>query len=120
DTQSPEAEQDLGSHGGLIIRVGPEDYLVAGQGMIVTFEPASEPSTPVCGGGERTSATPCRPASGPALSAGIDSDWEGTFDAAGTWIPGRALNGDQTHQGRHLRLAPGQFQIQRVRLYQYR
>jgi beta-galactosidase GanA len=119
DTQAPEAEQDLGSHGGLIIRVGPEEYLVAGQGMIVTFEPVSEPSTPACGGAERISATPCRASNGPARSAGIDSDWEGTFDAAGTWVPGRALNGDQTHQGRHLRLAPGQFQIQRVRLYQY-
>jgi hypothetical protein len=30
------------------------------------------------------------------------------------------LNGDQTHQGRHVRLAPGEFQIQRVRLYRYR
>jgi beta-galactosidase GanA len=98
DTQSPKAEQNISSHGGLIVRVGPEDYLVAGQGLIVTFEPVG----------------------GPALAAGIDSDWEGTFDAAGTWVPGRLLNGDQTHQGRHLRLAPGQFQIQRVRLYQYR
>ena len=98
DTQSPQPEQNIASHGGLILWVGPEDYLVAGQGMIVTFEPVS----------------------GAALSAGIDSDWEGSFDAAGTWIPGRRLNGDQTHQGRHLRLAPGQFQIQRVRLYQYR
>ena len=119
DSQSPEAEQNIASHGGLILRVGPEDYLVAGQGMIVTFEPVSELSNPACGGGERTSATPCRPISGPALSAGIDSDWEGTFDAAGSWVPGRLLNGDQTHQGRHLRLAPGQFQIQRVRLYRY-
>src|SRR5262249_16849895 len=61
DTQAPEAEQNIASHGGLIIRVGPEDYLVAGQGMIVTFAPAN----------------------GPALAAGIDNDWEGTFDAAG-------------------------------------
>jgi len=98
DTQAPEAQQNIASHGGLILRVGPEDYLVAGQGMIVTFEPVS----------------------GSAPAAGIDSDWEGTFDGTGTWVPGRLLNGDQTHQGRHLRLAPGQFQIQRVRLYQYR
>jgi beta-galactosidase GanA len=52
-------------------------------------------------------------------SPGIDSDWEGTFDPKGTWVPGRLLNGDQTLQGRHLRLPPDEFQIQRVRLYQY-
>jgi beta-galactosidase GanA len=52
--------------------------------------------------------------------AGLDSVWEGSFDAHGVWVPGRLLNGDQTHQGRHVRLAPGDFQIQRVRLYRYR
>jgi len=56
---------------------------------------------------------------GPPL-AGIESAWEGSFDARGKWIAGRLLNGDQTHQGRHIRLAPGKFQIQRVRLYRYR
>jgi beta-galactosidase GanA len=42
------------------------------------------------------------------------------FDAQGRWVPGRVLNGDQTHQGRHIRLAPDQFQIQRVKFYRYR
>ncbi|MFL6604884.1 MAG: DUF5597 domain-containing protein [Steroidobacteraceae bacterium] len=98
DTQMPKSEQNTAAHGGLIIQTGPEDYLVAGQGMIVTFTPVGD---------------------GPPL-AGIDSAWEGSFDAKGAWIAGRLLNGDQTHQGRHLRLAPGHFQIQRVRLYRYR
>jgi beta-galactosidase GanA len=92
-----EKEQHTATQGGLIIQTGPEDYLVAGQGLIVTFSPVGE---------------------GPP-HAGIDSVWEGTFDSHGAWIPGRLLNGDQTHQGRHLRLAPGQFQIQRLRLYRY-
>lgn len=98
DTQSAKASQKTANHGGLIIQTGAEDYLIAGQGMVITFKPAGD---------------------GPPL-AGIDSAWEGTFDARGTWVPGRLLNGDQTHQGRHVRLAPGQFQIQRVRLYRYR
>ena len=89
--------QNTATHGGLIIQTGPEDYLVAGQGMTLTFAPVGD---------------------GPAL-AGIDNVWEGSFDVRGTWVPGRLLNGDQTHQGRHLRLAPGAFQIQRVRLYRY-
>lgn len=80
--------------GGLIIQTGPEDYLVAGQGITVTF-------APVAGG-----------------SAGIDKAREGKF-VKGEWVPGRLLNGDQTHQGRHLRLSPGNWQIQTVRLYRY-
>jgi beta-galactosidase GanA len=98
DTQSPQTAQNIAEHGGIIIQMGPEDYLVAGQGMIVTFRAVGE---------------------GPPL-AGIDSAWEGTFDAQGAWVPGRRLNGDQTHQGRHLRLPSGPFQIQRVRLFRYR
>jgi beta-galactosidase GanA len=98
DPWVPKEQQNIASHGGLIIQTGPEDYLVAGQGLVVTFAAAAD---------------------GPPL-AGIDSAWEGTFDAQGEWVPGRLLNGDQTHQGRHLRLAPGEPQIQRVRLYRYR
>jgi beta-galactosidase GanA len=99
DPWTPRADQKIATHGGLIIQTGPEDYLVAGQGITVTFAPASNDGPPL---------------------VGLDSVWEGTFDARGTWIPGRLLNGDQTHQGRHVRLAPGEYQIQRVRLYRYR
>lgn len=98
DMWTPVANQTPVNHGGLIIQVGPEDYLIAGQGLIVNFAPLGD---------------------GPPL-AGIDSAWEGTFNSAGAWVPGRLMNGDQTHQGRHIRLAPGEFQIQRVRLYRYR
>jgi beta-galactosidase GanA len=32
----------------------------------------------------------------------------------------KRLNGDQTHQGRHMRIGSGEWQIQRVRLYDYK
>lgn len=98
DIQRPVATPETASAGGIIIQVGPEDYLIAGQGITVTMKPVGD---------------------GPPL-AGLDSVWEGRFDAAGKWVPGRLLNGDQTHQGRHVRLPAGQFGIQRVRLYRYR
>jgi len=98
DPWTPRADQQTAAHGGLIIQVGPEDYLMAGRGLVITFAGVGN---------------------GPAL-AGIDSAIEGVFDAQGRWVPGRVLNGDQTHQGRHIRLAPDEFQIQRVRLYRYR
>jgi beta-galactosidase GanA len=99
DPWIPRADQKVAAHGGLIIQTGSEDYLVAGQGITITFAPANNEGPPF---------------------VGLDSVWEGTFDARGTWTPGRLLNGDQTHQGRHVRLAPGEYQIQRIRLYRYR
>jgi hypothetical protein len=80
----------------LIISLGPDDYLVAGSGLIVTF----------------TSDSPADPI------AGIASIEEGWF-VNGHWVAGRRLNGDESHQGRHLRLVPGQFGIQLVKLYRY-
>jgi beta-galactosidase GanA len=97
DPWTPKAEQTIAAHGGMIIQVGPEEYLFAGRGLVVTF----------AGEGDG------RPI------AGIDSAVEGVFDPQGHWVPGRTLNGDQTHQGRHIRLPPDQFQIQRVKFYRY-
>jgi beta-galactosidase GanA len=86
-----------GSHGGLIIQTGPDEFIVAGTGMIVTFG-----------------------TSGIADAiAGIESVREGEF-VKGAWVPGRWLNGDETNQGRHLDVPAGTFSIFRVRLYHYR
>jgi beta-galactosidase GanA len=81
--------------GGLVIAVGPGEYVFAGTGLTVTFE-TDKPGDPLVG-----------------LLA-VD---EGKY-VNGQWIPGRRLNGDQTHQGRHLRL--GRFGIQRIKLYRYK
>jgi beta-galactosidase GanA len=97
DPWTPKDKQAIASHGGLIIHAG-DDFWIAGQGMIVTF----------------------RGADAGAPLVGLETVEEGEFDGQGKWIAGRRLNGDQTHQGRHIRLAPGQFQIQRARLYRYR
>lgn len=98
DIQRPTMTPDTAGYGGLIIQTGEDEYMVAGQGITVTFKPIGD---------------------GPGL-AGIDRAHEGVFDAAGNWKPGRLLNGDQTHQGRHIRLPAGTWGIQRVRLYRYR
>src|SRR5262249_20145251 len=36
-SSEPEPQQKVEAHGGLIIRLGADEYLVAGQGLIVTF-----------------------------------------------------------------------------------
>jgi beta-galactosidase GanA len=83
--------------GGMIIMLSPDEFVIAGTGIVVTFE----------SGGDAD------------MRAGIASADEGTF-VNGNWNPGRRLNGDQTHQGRHVYLPGGTYGIQRVRLYTYR
>lgn len=83
--------------GGLLIALGGDEFLVAGTGIVLTF--ACEDS--------------------PGETAGILWAQEGEY-VDGRWVAGRWLNGDQTHQGRHIRIAPGEIAIQRFRLYRYR
>lgn len=97
DPWSPRGKQHPEEHGVLILQTGPEDYLVAGRGAILTFAPLGE---------------------GPPV-AGIDTAWEEVLED-GRLVRRRLLNGDETHQGRHIRLAPDGFSAQRVRLYRYR
>jgi hypothetical protein len=82
--------------GGLIIMLSRDEFIIAGAGLIVTFAPRS----------------------GDAI-AGIASLDEGAF-IDGKWAPGRRMNGDQSHQGRHLHLPGNAFGIQKVRLYLYK
>lgn len=98
ETERPAMTPETAGYGGMVIQIGADEYLIAGQGITVTFTGAGE---------------------GPSL-AGIERAEEGVFNAAGQWMAGRLLNGDQTHQGRHIRLPAGQWGIQRVRLYRYR
>lgn len=84
--------------GAIVIRTGEDEFIVAGAGTTLTFE---------------TDA-----ADGDAI--GILRCEEGGFDEDGAWRTLRPLNGDETHQGRHLRLVPGVFTIQRISLYRYR
>jgi beta-galactosidase GanA len=87
--------QQPASHGALLIWLGGEDYLLAGQGVTVTVEPTD-------GKGR----------------LGFERVEEGRYED-GQWLPGRRLNGDQTHQGRHVRLPPGEVGVQKFRLYRY-
>lgn len=92
----PSTPEPWPSVGGIIISVGPDEYIIAGSGIIVTF----------------TSNSPAEPI------VGIASIDEGKY-VNGRWVASRRLNGDESHQGRHLRLPNGHFGIQRVKLYRY-
>jgi hypothetical protein len=82
--------------GGLIIALADDEYLVAGNGIIVTFAPAT-PGAPL---------------------VGLERVDEGRFKN-GRFVATRRLNGDETHQGRQVRLPMGDLGLQRVKLYRY-
>jgi hypothetical protein len=81
--------------GGLVVWTAPDEFVFAGTGMVITFESGT-----------------------PRLAAGILSAEEGQY-VKGEWKNTLWLGGDQTNQGRHIRLEAGRFSIQRVRLYRY-
>ena len=78
-----------------MIATAADEFVVAGTAVTVTFASTV-----------------------PGQRAGILSAEEGRF-VDGRWENVRWLGGDETHQGRHVRLEPGRFQVQRVRLYPY-
>lgn len=96
-SNAPKDGSDWPRAGGLVIRTGEHDYFFAGSGFIVTFNPAE---------------------TNPSRQAGILTIEEGQF-IKGRWVPGRILNGDESHQGRHLRIPMESFGIQRITLYTY-
>lgn len=113
--------------GGIIIRLAENEYVVAGNGIVVEFA--------------RTDGMTCS-ASVNALgedgfaSAGSNGDvaarkkWKGTrcglasVDEVNVLPDGsleyvRRLNGDQSHQGRHVRISVGDYKVLLVKLYEY-
>ncbi len=95
---SPKAKEDQWPQtGGLIIQTAPDEFVVAGTGIVVTFSSNKNDKGRV----------------------GILNIEEGEY-INGKWTPGRTMNGDQSHQGRHLRFATGDFGIQKLTLYRYK
>ena len=97
DPWTPREEQRPETHGGLIIALDKETFLVAGVGLTITFSVRGAPD----------------------VVAGIEMVEEGSM-VDGEWQRVRVMNGDQTHQGRHLRLPLGEISVQRLKLYQYK
>ncbi|HEX8022465.1 DUF5597 domain-containing protein [Mucilaginibacter sp.] len=82
--------------GGIIIALANDEFYVGGTGLVISFKPVKD-----------------------RVRAGILQVDEGVF-VNGKWQPGRRLNGDEDHQGRHLRIPLGEYGIQRIKLYNYK
>ncbi len=112
--------------GGLILRIAKDEYIVAGSGIVVEFEKESEKKViqakdlgedgfAAQGGKEKAQSVwngGARAGIGPVDEIGLDEN--GNFKYI------RRLNGDQTHQGRHVRIGVDDFQILHIKLYEYK
>ena len=83
--------------GAIIIQEDDDQFIIGGTGVVVTFTINNSNNK----------------------SVGILQAEEGVYKN-GKWIPGRRMNGDQDHQGRHIRIPVGEWNIQKVKLYQYK
>ena len=82
--------------GGLIIQTGDNEFIISGTGIVVSFSSSKNDKQ----------------------SVGILRAYEGEY-INGKWKPGRRMNGDQDHQGRHIRIPVKEFSIQQVEVYTY-
>jgi len=80
----------------IIINTSPDEFVIAGEGLTVTFLPDSQ---------------------GPQ-HVELMSVEEGAFNN-GTWVPGRRLNGDETNGGNYVIFGGAGPTIQKVRLYRH-
>jgi beta-galactosidase GanA len=83
--------------GAIFVQTGDDEFYVAGFGIVVTFKNLSNSS----------------------LNVGILKVDEGRFENGKDWKVIRHLNGDQTHQGRHVRIFLDNYSILRFELYNY-
>lgn len=83
--------------GALIVHTDENEFYLAGSGVVITFANVKNPP----------------------LNVGILKAEEGRFEN-GEWKVIRHLNGDQTHQGRHIQILRSDgYTIQRFELYNY-
>lgn len=99
----------------IIMRLGKEDYLVIGSGVVITYSPA-ESSPTWKKGDSRIGLAKCETVS---LDDINENKTDKQLNSRNMHII-RHLNGDQTHQGRHVRIPVGQYEIQHFKLYRYR
>jgi beta-galactosidase GanA len=82
--------------GAIIVQTGDDEFYIAGSGIVATFKNLNNPM----------------------LNVGILKTDEGRFENK-QWKVIRHLNGDQTHQGRHIRIFLNNYSIIRFELYNY-
>ena len=115
--------------GGIILRINKNEYIIAGNGIVVEFAKKSEKAMDVtpkalgedgfaqAGSKEKTTM---KTQLWKGSRCGIGSVDEVKVNKDGSFSFVRRLNGDQDHQGRHVRISVGDFKTLHVKLYEYK
>lgn len=110
--------------GAVLIRIAPGEYILAGTGVVAKFEDVSEgPAATNLGedgflnaGAERTEGAAQRS----AARVGLAKVEEVAVAPDGSLSRVRTFNGDETHQGRHVRISVDDNKILHIKTYNYR
>ena len=117
--------------GGIIIRLAKDEYIVAGNGIVVEFATDQEKDASVIketlgedgfvtsGSDAASSQTVVPVRSWTAQRCGIGFCDEVNVRPDSSFEYVRRLNGDQDHQGRHVRISVGDYKVLHVKLYRY-
>ena len=111
--------------GAVILKLGKYEYVIAGNGVVVTFQTTNEKEqTEVKNLGEdgfanEGGSTDNAGARFQGKRAGILHVDQVSIDDNGNMKYIRRDNGDQDHQGRHARISVGEYKILHVKLYEY-
>ncbi|RLT76567.1 hypothetical protein D7V95_07790 [bacterium J10(2018)] len=112
------------STGGVVIRLAPREYIVAGSGIVLKFENTGESTVTQTLGedGFLNTGSDRKAASGWNGSSriGLGTVDEVSVNPDGTLSRVRRYCGDETHQGRHVRIGVDDFQVLHVTLYDYK
>ena len=113
--------------GAILLKLGANDYLLAGTGVVATFASAYEKTHEqqvvlgedgfIVAGGDNKTEQKSGKFNGPRK--GIGSVDEVTIDNQGRMHFVRRHNGDQDHQGRHAHISCGEWKILHIKLYDY-
>jgi len=114
--------------GGIVIKLGELDYLIAGTGLVIKFQTATEKEQEekktlgedgfaTAGADRAAKAEQNRRFKGKRIGIGYVDQVDINPDGSLRYL--RRDNGDQSHQGRHARISLGDYAILHVRLYEY-
>ena len=117
--------------GGIIIKMAKNEYIVAGNGIVVEFAKTSEKQQAsakkkrgedgfILQGNEANNAPNMAEKQFKGARCGIGSVDEVKVNSDASLSYVRRLNGDQDHQGRHVRISVGDVKILHVKLYEYK
>lgn len=112
--------------GGILLKLSKNEYIVAGSGIVLEFAKTSEKQTiekqkqlGEDGFALRNDQIKTKHDKFKGMRCGIGYVDEVKVDKDGKLHYVRRLNGDQDHQGRHVRISVGDFKILHIQLYEY-